>query len=76
MASETRKVDEIGCVTSSHDVADPFVIVKRMSDDKAHVIKIKGSRTKYSLAEMLKQITPESLHDEVDTGSPVGAEDW
>jgi antitoxin component of MazEF toxin-antitoxin module len=52
------------------------VIVKRVSDDEVRVIKAKAVPKKYSLAEMLKQITPETLHEEVDTGPSVGAEAW
>jgi antitoxin MazE len=30
----------------------------------------------YTLAELLKGITPENLHEEVDFGRPVGKEAW
>jgi antitoxin MazE len=30
----------------------------------------------YPLSELLKAITPENLHDEVDFGRPVGKEAW
>ena len=30
----------------------------------------------YDLAEMLARITPDTLHTEVDTGSPQGNEEW
>lgn len=30
----------------------------------------------YVLEELLAQITPENLHDEVDWGAPVGRETW
>lgn len=33
-------------------------------------------RKKYSLTELFAKITPESLHAEVDTGPPVGREEW
>ncbi len=33
-------------------------------------------RSEYSLEELLAQITPENLHDEVDWGAPVGQETW
>jgi antitoxin MazE len=33
-------------------------------------------RSEYSLEELLSQITPENLHDEVDWGAPVGQETW
>jgi len=33
-------------------------------------------RKKYSLDEMLNQVTPESIHTETDWGLPVGKEEW
>jgi antitoxin MazE len=33
-------------------------------------------RPEYRLDEMLARITPENLHDEVDTGGAVGGEAW
>jgi len=33
-------------------------------------------RNEYELSELLKKITPENLHDEVDFGRPVGKEAW
>ena len=34
------------------------------------------SPEKVSLAELLAGITPENIHAEVDTGAPVGREEW
>jgi antitoxin MazE len=33
-------------------------------------------RKEYTLSELLKGITPENLHEEVDFGGPVGKEAW
>ncbi len=33
-------------------------------------------RKYYSLEEFLSRITPDNIHSEVDTGSPVGRETW
>ena len=33
-------------------------------------------RKRPALADLLKQITPQNLHDEVSTGGPVGQETW
>lgn len=33
-------------------------------------------RSRHSLADLLKQITPSNRHDEVATGKPVGQEVW
>ena len=39
-----------------------------------HVTSVKRSR--YTLEELVAQITPENRHDEWDTGPPVGREIW
>jgi antitoxin MazE len=31
-------------------------------------------RSRYNLEDMLKQITPDNVHDETDWGSPIGKE--
>jgi antitoxin MazE len=33
-------------------------------------------RARYELAELLAMVAPESRHDEVDWGRPVGKEEW
>lgn len=33
-------------------------------------------RKKYGLQELLRRVTAKNLHDEVDTGTPVGREVW
>ena len=33
-------------------------------------------KPEYSLDELLAQITPETLHDEIDFGKPEGKEEW
>jgi antitoxin component of MazEF toxin-antitoxin module len=76
METKTRRADKKGRVSLFQDFADHLVIVKRVSDDEVRVIKAKAVPKKYSLAELLKQITPETLHEEVDTGPSVGAEAW
>ncbi|WP_201026151.1 AbrB/MazE/SpoVT family DNA-binding domain-containing protein [Mastigocoleus testarum] len=43
--------------------------------DGSLVVKPK-IRKRYSLDEMIKGITPENLHSEVDTGVEVGNEVW
>jgi antitoxin component of MazEF toxin-antitoxin module len=76
MEAKTRRADKKGRVSLFSDFADRLVIVKRISDDEVRVIKAKAVRKRYSLKELVDQITPESLHDEVDTGPSVGAEEW
>ena len=45
----------------------------RISDGKI-VIKVRSAKPKYSLDEMLAQITDENIHPETDWGPPVGRE--
>lgn len=33
-------------------------------------------KNQYSLSELLKQVTPETVHHELDWGASVGAEEW
>ncbi len=41
---------------------------------RLHVISVK--RPRYTLEELVAQITPENRHGEWDTGPPVGKEVW
>jgi hypothetical protein len=36
----------------------------------------KGTKSPYTLEELLAGVTQENLHPEIDTGSPVGREVW
>ena len=46
----------------------------RVVDGALHVVPIKEPR--YTLEELVAQITPENRHEEWDTGPPVGKEIW
>ena len=46
----------------------------RVVDGALHVIPL--SKPKYTLEELVAQITPENRHEEWDTGPPVGKEIW
>jgi antitoxin MazE len=45
---------------------------------KGHTIVIEPVREKikYDLDELLAGVNPETLHDEIDSGNPVGKEIW
>jgi antitoxin MazE len=50
-----------------------------LSSDRGRLVISPLKRTrkrKYSLKEMLRSITPENLHGEIDFGRPVGKEIW
>ncbi len=55
----------------------------RLMDDSVDVREESGriviepvTRKEYTLSELLKGISPENLHEEVDFGRPVGKEAW
>lgn len=76
MEMQTQRTDRDARVNLFHDFADELVILKRISDDEIRIVKAKATRKRYSLAELVEKITPESLHEEIDTGPSVGAEEW
>lgn len=41
-----------------------------------HKIILTPARPKYTLDELLKDVTPQMQHDELDWGEPVGEEKW
>ena len=47
-----------------------------ISVEEGRLIISPVKKPKYTLDELLTQITPESLHDEADFGGPVGKEAW
>ena len=42
----------------------------------ARVIRLKPRRREPGLAELLRQVTPDNLHEEVNFGRPEGREAW
>ena len=76
MEITSRRVDRSLRVKLFADFAGQRVVVKRISGNEVRVIKAEASPMRYSLKEMLKHVTPETLHSEVDTGPGVGAEQW
>jgi len=47
-----------------------------ISLESGRIIVFPVAEQEFSLDELLAQVTPENLHNEVDTGSPVGGEAW
>jgi antitoxin MazE len=45
-------------------------------EESGRIIIEPAQRKEYDLAELVKQITVENLHDEADFGRPVGKEAW
>ena len=47
-----------------------------ISIDEGRLILSPVRKPKYTLDELLAQVTPDSLHGEVDFGAPRGKEEW
>ncbi|MEL6273423.1 MAG: AbrB/MazE/SpoVT family DNA-binding domain-containing protein [Chloroflexota bacterium] len=56
-------------ITEQLDLQDGAVVDVELRDDEI-VIK----RRRYTLDDMLSQITPENVHEETDWGTPTGKE--
>jgi antitoxin MazE len=54
------------------DLDDPVDV----REESGRIIIEPERRKEYDLEELVKAITPENLHGEVDFGSPVGKEVW
>jgi len=56
---------------AAHLVLDDAVDVR---EESGRIVIEPAQRKEYDLAELMKQITVENLHDEADFGRPVGKE--
>jgi len=54
------------------DMDDPVDV----REESGRIIIEPERRKEYDLDELVKAITPENLHEEVDLGGPVGKEVW
>ena len=45
-------------------------------EESGRIIIEPAPRKEYDLSALLKKVTPENLHEEVDFGKPVGKEAW
>lgn len=52
------------------EIGDPVDI----REERGRIVVEPLRRASYDLAELLKRITPDNLHDEADFGGPVGKE--
>jgi hypothetical protein len=78
MAGVKRKADKNGRVRLCPDFAGQFLILERLGEDELRLKRAKSvrRRRKYTLAELLERLTPETIHPEVDFGRPEGKEAW
>ena len=47
-----------------------------LSIEKGKLIVIPAQKPRYSLKHLLSQINPDNLHQEIETGPPIGREVW
>jgi antitoxin component of MazEF toxin-antitoxin module len=63
-----RKVDRRGRILLPEDFANATLVIERIGPNELRL------RRKKALAQLVAGITPENLHEEWDTGPPVGRE--
>ncbi|MCI0456494.1 MAG: hypothetical protein L0Z62_05880 [Gemmataceae bacterium] len=78
MATLIRKADKKGRVLLFKDFAGQLLILERVSEDEVRLKKARAvpRRRKYTLAQLLDGVTPDTLHPETDFGRPEGKEAW
>lgn len=54
-------------------LAQNSLVIVSVSEGK---LVLEPVRPSYSLEELLAQVTPDNLHQEIETGLPVGSEVW
>lgn len=68
MVVATRKADQRARIVLPEDFANAVVVVERVGPDELRL------RRKRTLAQLVAGITPDNLHREWNTGSPLGGE--
>ena len=76
METKTLRADDQGRVSLFQDFADKEVVLERINENEVRITKARSRAKRYTLAELVEKITPETLHEEVSTGPSVGAEEW
>lgn len=74
MAKRVRKTDAKGRLTLPSDFANCLVTIERIGDG----LRIRKARRdvtrRYTFKRLMARVTPENIHDAVDTGPAVGHE--
>jgi hypothetical protein len=69
-----RRADERGRVTLGGEFANQTVIVERVRDGVLRIRRVKPRVRRFTLEQLLADVTPDKLHGETDTGPAVGKE--
>jgi antitoxin component of MazEF toxin-antitoxin module len=74
MATIKRRADERGRVTLGGDFANQTVIVEQVAEGELRIRKVNRRVRRFTLEQLLANVTPDKLHPETDTGPAVGKE--
>jgi antitoxin component of MazEF toxin-antitoxin module len=74
MATMKRHVDARGRVTLGGEFANQTVVVERIAKGELRIRKVKCRVRRFTLEQLLADVTPDKLHSETDTGTAVGKE--
>jgi len=76
MEKRIRQVDSKARTTLFSDFAGATVTIERLSTNEVRIRKVRRRKRKYTLKQLVENITPKNRHDEIATGGPVGGEAW
>ncbi len=74
MAAIKRRADERGRVTLGGEFANQMVLVEQVGEGELRIRKVKRRIRRFTLEQLLADVTPDKLHPETDTGPAVGKE--
>jgi antitoxin component of MazEF toxin-antitoxin module len=74
MATIKRRADERGRVTLGGEFANQMVLVEQVGEGELRIRKVKRRIRRFTLEQLLADVTPDKLHPETDTGPAVGKE--
>ena len=74
MATIKRRADERGRVTLGGEFANQTVLVEQIGEGELRIRKVKRRVRRFTLQQLLADVTPDKLHPETDTGPAIGKE--
>ena len=69
-----RRADERGRVALGSEFANQTVVVEKVGEGELRIRKVKRRVRRFTLEQLLADVTPDKLHPETDTGPAVGKE--
>jgi antitoxin component of MazEF toxin-antitoxin module len=74
MAVIKRQADERGRVTLGGDFANQMVLVEQVGEGELRIRKVKRGVRRFTLDQLLANVTPDKLHPETEMSPAVGKE--